>query len=107
MLTLIAKLGGTTAFNPETVRIMVDAFDHAWASLQASGAPFSTDEYAERAREFIAKCIIEAAKSGERDQRTLTEGALLELTKLDLKRFRKPQLRPIKRDSRGPPARSS
>jgi hypothetical protein len=71
MLTLVTELGAETAFDSDTVRILSVAFDHAWASVKASGAPFSTEDYAENAREIIGKYIIAAAKAGERDIRTL------------------------------------
>lgn len=87
MLTLIAELGAATAFDPDTVRIMGAAFDRAWASVQASGAVLSTDDYTEEAREIIGKYIIEAATAGERDQRTLADGALLQLSRLGHVRF--------------------
>jgi hypothetical protein len=89
MLTLLAELRAETAFDPDTVRILVAAFDHAWAAVKASGAPFSTEDYAENAREIIGKYIITAAKAGERDTRTLTDGALLRLATSDLKKHRK------------------
>jgi hypothetical protein len=89
MLTLLAELGDETAFDPDTVRILVAAFDHAWASVEASGAPFSTKDYAENAREIVGRYIIAAAKRGERDMRTLADDALLQLATSDLKKCRK------------------
>ena len=73
-------------FDPPTVHILIGAFDDAWTSLQNSGAPFAAENYAERAREILAKHIIESAKNGERDQHTLSEGALLQLTRTNLKK---------------------
>ncbi len=78
--------GAGAAFDPPIVRILMGAFDDAWASLQNSGAPFAAENYAERAREILAKHIIEAAKNGERDQHKLSEGALLQLTRTNLKK---------------------
>jgi hypothetical protein len=89
MLTLLAELGDETGFDPDTVRILVAAFDSAWASVRASGAPFSTEDYAETARDIIGKYIIAAAKGGGRDIRTLADGALLQLATSDLKKRRK------------------
>jgi hypothetical protein len=71
-------------FDPPTVRILIGAFDNAWDSLLKSGAPFAAENYAERAREILAKHIIEAAKDGERDQHKLSEGALLRLARTNL-----------------------
>jgi hypothetical protein len=93
MLTLIRELGVEGAFDPETVRVIAAAFDRAWISVQASGAPFSASDYADRAREILGKYIVQAAKNGERDQRQLCEGALFELAKSDLKGGRKPSKR--------------
>ena len=65
MRNLIGTFGAGAAFDPATVHIMIGAFDGAWASLMN---------------------IIEAAKNGERNQRNLTEGALLHLTRTNLKK---------------------
>jgi hypothetical protein len=88
----IRELGMEGAFDPETVQVMSAAFERAWASLQSSGAPFSANDYANRAREILGKQIIRAAKAGSRDERQLVllrhnfhsvrlaDGALIELT---------------------------
>jgi len=55
------------------------------ASLQSSGAPIADERYADAAREIIAKQIIGAARRGERDPRKLTDGALLALSKTNLR----------------------
>ena len=74
------------AFDPHEIRILVAAFDKAWESVQASGAIVDTDTRgAESAREILAKHIIEAAKHGERDQGRLRDGALLALTRSNLR----------------------
>jgi hypothetical protein len=62
-------------FGPDTLRILVDAFDEAWKSVQDSGAANGTNE----AREVLAKYILEAALLGERDRRRLCDGALKHL----------------------------
>jgi len=81
MRTFIKKFGADTVFDPEAVTILVGAFDDAWRSVEASGAPLATDKHAPMARELLAKHIIEAAKQGERDQRQLSQEALLQLTR--------------------------
>jgi hypothetical protein len=43
------------------------------------------EKYSPIAREILAKYIIETAEQGERDQRQLTAGALLKLSKSNLK----------------------
>jgi hypothetical protein len=69
-------------FDPEEVRILVAAFEKAWASVQASGAVFDTGTKAASARAILAKHIIAAAKQGERDQGRLRDGALLAFAQL-------------------------
>jgi hypothetical protein len=85
MLQLIAKLGETGAFSPEDVRVLVAAFEKAWASVEASRAPFAEPEHRERAREVLAKQIIRSAKAGERDVGALGAAALLQLSKTALR----------------------
>jgi len=71
---------------PEEVVILINAFDDAWATLQASGAPFAEKTYAPTAREVIARCIIKAAERGERDRHRLADEALLQLSRQRLSR---------------------
>jgi hypothetical protein len=85
MLQIIAKLGDEGVFSPEDVRILVAAFDSAWSSVKSSGAPFSEESRQEAARTILAKAMIQAAKGGERDQRTLVHAALLEISKAPLR----------------------
>jgi hypothetical protein len=54
-------------FDPDEVRILVAAFEKAWASVQANGVTFDTEAKVEAARAVLAKHIIAAAKQGERD----------------------------------------
>jgi hypothetical protein len=93
MLRLIKELGIEGAFDPETVSIMTAAFDHTWATVQASGAPFSASDYAEVARAIVGKSIIQSTKDGERDPQKLSEDALLELSRTDLRGVRRPRSR--------------
>ena len=51
-------------------------------------APFSEPAYRDTAREILAKAIIQAAKKGEYNQRKLSDGALLQLSKANLRRSR-------------------
>jgi hypothetical protein len=73
------------AFDPEEVRILVAAFESAWASVQASGAIFDTGTRTASARAILAKHIIAAAKQGERDQSRLRDGALLAFAQSNLR----------------------
>ena len=84
MLRKLAALGEEGVFSSEDVRVLAAAFDAVWASLKVSGAPVADPIYQETAREVIAKFIIQAVKNGEREERTLIEGALLQLARADL-----------------------
>ena len=66
-LDIDAKTGG--AFDPDVVRILIDAFDGAWQSLEKSGVTYATDGHATETRDRLAKRIIELARGGERNQR--------------------------------------
>jgi hypothetical protein len=89
MLQQIVRLGEGGTFSPEDIRVLVAAFDKAWASVAASRAPSSEPEQHEWAREVLAKAIIQSAKAGERDVGALAAAALLQLSKAPLRR--KPQ----------------
>ena len=72
-------------FDPDAIRILTAAFDSAWHSLQNSGARFDSDHQSEQARNTLAKYIIEQARQGERDERRLRDGALLQYTRSNLR----------------------
>jgi hypothetical protein len=72
-------------FSPDDVRILVAAFDNAWRSLLASGITFESDRESNAVRDTLAKHIIEQARYGERDQRRLRDGALLQYSQSKLK----------------------
>jgi hypothetical protein len=78
-------------FDPDDVRILVLAFEKAWASVQASGAVFDTPAQAEAARAILAKHIIAAAKQGERDEARLRDGALVALAQANLRAAPRPR----------------
>ena len=82
MRKLVSALGADGVFDPETIHILVGAFDAAWEAVQTSGAPTG---YIEFVRQILAKSIIENAKHGERNQHLLTQSALLILAKTSLK----------------------
>ncbi len=54
--------------------------------VQASKAPYGSEEYALAGRTILAKYIIGAAKAGERDPRWLADSALLYLSRQKLSR---------------------
>jgi hypothetical protein len=61
-------------FDPFTLRILSDAFEQAWQSVQASG---QAETHQEETRELLAKCIIERAKLGDRNKDRLRQAALI------------------------------
>ena len=64
-------------FDLEAARILTTALNDAWKTINAAGVSFTSRGHAEAARETLAKRIIELARNGERDQRRLSEDALL------------------------------
>jgi hypothetical protein len=74
----------TEVFDPDAIRILTTAFDNAWQRLQNSGV-LDADHQSEQARNTLAKYIIAQARKGERDERRLREGALLQYTRSNLR----------------------
>jgi len=72
-------------FDPDAIRILTTAFDNAWQRVQKSGVRFDSDCQSEHARGTLAKYIIEQARQGERDERRLRDGALLQYSRSNLK----------------------
>jgi hypothetical protein len=88
MRKLVSTLGADGVFDPETIEILVRAFEDAWKAVQTSGAPFAEERYVEIARQVLAKSIIGDARRGELDPQQLTQSALLVLAKSNLKNLR-------------------
>jgi hypothetical protein len=72
-------------FDPEAIRILTAALNEAWKTINVTGVSFASRGHAEAARETLAKRIIELARNGERDQRRLSEDAVLHLAQQNLK----------------------
>ena len=70
------------AFDAKVISIL----ENAWRRVQASKAPYSTEEYAAAGRTILAHYIIGAAKSGECDPRWLADSAFLYLLQQKLSR---------------------
>ena len=68
----IVDLFRSTAFDPEAVKLLSDAYDKARKSLHDTGQPYIVNE-------VIAKRIMSLAKQGERDPDRLCKGALTAL----------------------------
>jgi hypothetical protein len=75
----------TAVFDPAAIRTLTIAFDTAWQRVQNSGVRFDSDHQSEQARNTLAKFIIEQARQGERDERRLRDGALLQYTRSNLR----------------------
>lgn len=65
-----------TAFDPESIQVLVSALDEAWRRIQESGSQFARPAYSRVMREVISKRIIEMAQQGTRDQPTLVDDAM-------------------------------
>jgi hypothetical protein len=65
-----------TAFDPESIQVLVSALDEAWRRIQESGSQFARSAYSRVMREVISKRIIEMAQQGIRDQPTLVDDAM-------------------------------
>jgi hypothetical protein len=76
MLSLVAK---AACFDAAQTRAICDAFDGAWASLQAAGSPLTDPAKAPAAREVLAKRIIDMAQGGVLDVERLRDDGLAHL----------------------------
>jgi hypothetical protein len=65
-----------TAFDPETVALLVAAFDEAWDRLCQSGSECARPAYARAMREVAARRIIEMRQRGIVNKKELVDGAV-------------------------------
>ena len=65
-----------SAFEPETIEILVAVFETAWQKVEQSGSKLASPRYMRAAQELIAKRIIEMAQRGERDPAVLADDAV-------------------------------
>lgn len=72
----IVPLLAQSAFEPETIDILVSVFEAAWRRVESSGSKLASPAYKRAAQEIIARRIIEAARDGQRDTNTLVEDAV-------------------------------
>jgi hypothetical protein len=77
-----------SAFDPEAISILSDAFEDAWQSLHISGTTLHLGGQEEQTSEMLARCIIEVAKLGERDRHRLRDAALTHLAEANVRRGR-------------------
>jgi hypothetical protein len=73
-------------FRPDEISILEDALDDVWQRVQASKAPWASQEYSTAGRTILARYIITMATGGERDTRWLADSALLFLSQQKLTR---------------------
>jgi hypothetical protein len=64
-----------TSFDPETVNLLSDAFEHAWHKVRTSDNRLARPGYARMMREVMAKHIFNLAEHGERDESKLSDSA--------------------------------
>ena len=76
-----ANADGRAAFDPETVGILIAAFDDAWRSVKANEINLSSENRIELVRTVLARRILELALTGERDPDRLRKEAVLDLAK--------------------------
>ena len=74
------------SFDPENIRRLPNPFEETWQSLQSSCTTFAEVGHADATREILAKCIVEMAELGERDQRRLRDAALAHLAEVNLRK---------------------
>jgi hypothetical protein len=66
----------TIAFSPETVGILSAALDDAWQQVEADKPTYKVDGNLARAREVLARHIVEMASHGVLDRQRLVQSAL-------------------------------
>jgi len=84
MLSAIDKYAGGV-FSPNDVRILSPRSTMLGGRSSRVGITFESDHESNAVRDALAKHIIEQARYGERDQRRLRDGALLQYTQSKLK----------------------
>jgi hypothetical protein len=72
----IIPLLAQSAFEPETIEILVSVFEDAWEKVEQSGSKFASPRYKRAAQEIIAKRIIEMAQDGKRNPSELADDAV-------------------------------
>ena len=87
----IIPLLAQSAFEPETIEILVSVFETAWQKVELSGSKLASPAYQRAAREILAKRIIEMAQRGERDPKSLPTTRWLICSVLTRKQIVEPQ----------------
>ena len=76
MVEILKFVRPETAFDPESIQVLVSALDEAWSRIEQSGSQFARPAYSRVMREVIAKRIIEIAQQGVKDQQILVDDAM-------------------------------
>ncbi len=76
----IVPLLAQSAFDPETIKLLVAAFEEAWTKVEQSGSKLASPARRRGAQEILAKRIIETAQRGEREPQQLAQDAVDYLT---------------------------
>ena len=77
MIDILEFVEGGTAFDPETVQLLVSAFEDAWDRFQKSGSQLARPGYSRAMREVVAKHIIEMVQQGVKDPHKLAEETIV------------------------------
>lgn len=72
----IDTLFSQSAFEPETIDLLVAVYNDAWRRVEESGSKLASPGYERAAQELLAKRIIESAQRGERDPAVLADDAV-------------------------------
>jgi N-acetylglucosamine kinase-like BadF-type ATPase len=72
----IIPLLSESAFEPETIEMLVSVFETAWQKVEQSGSELASPRYKRAAQEILAKRIIEMAQRGERNSDRLVDDAV-------------------------------
>jgi hypothetical protein len=67
MANIVELVRPQAAFDPETVAVLVTAFNEAWERLRRSGSECARPAYARAMQEVVARRIFEMAQQGIRD----------------------------------------
>ena len=94
------KIEGTTAFGPNALNDLAQAFDTAWLELHAWDIEANTDEQVQWIKTKLAQRIMEYAAEGERDVARLKEFGLQGVPHLCAHRVGRPRGMPSQRASR-------
>src|SRR5215467_3856275 len=76
MAEIVDLVRPQTVFDPESVILLVTAFNEAWERLRQSGSECARPAYARAMQEVVARRIIEMAQHGIRDPKELADKAV-------------------------------